>query len=94
MNKISDFTVPDRGRFIRSGFSATNLKHDIDNPLQSHFLAVGRGENPGNTVPVQLVDFMRNDNTATPTEYPDIAAAKFLKHIQDVFEILDMAALI
>ena len=43
---------------------------------------------------MQLLHLIRNDDAAAAGEYPDLRAIPFLEHIDHVFQVFDMAALV
>ena len=67
---------------------------DVDHRRQAEALTVFRSEDPGHTDAVQVVDLGRNDGSAAPAVDPDVAGPALAKGLHEVFEELDVAALV
>ena len=69
-------------------------EHVQHHPLQPHLLAVVGRVDAGYSVFVKQPDLFRDDDASTAAEDPDVTGASCAQHVQRVFEVLEMAALI
>ena len=72
----------------------TLLQHQIDHPLKAHLHSIFRRKYFSNAIRLEFCDFLRHDDTAAASKYPDMAGSLFLEQVIHVFEILDVPPLI
>ena len=81
-----------RGRL--AGVKATARHHVVDHALQPDTLTVLWRIDARDTIAVQLFYFVGHNDTATATEYLNVACLPLAQHIDHVLKVLDVAALI
>ena len=80
--------------FHRQARGARAAHHVLDHRDQAHVHAVVRVIDAFDTVGLQLADLFRGDGAAAAAEDFDMRSAAFLQHVDHVFEVFDMAALV
>ena len=70
------------------------LDHRVDHSGEAHPLAVVGREDPGHTAALQLLDLARHDHPATTAVDANVAGALLAQAIEQVREVLDVAALV
>ena len=68
--------------------------HRVDHPGQAQPLAVGGGEDVGDAVGVQPVDLLLHDDAPATAVDLDVACAALAQEVDEVREVLDVAALV
>ena len=81
-----------RGMQRRVGVAAP---HDLaDHAVQAHALPVLRAVDPCDAVGLQLPDLRGHDDAAASAEHLDVLAAALPERVDDVLEVLEVAALV
>ncbi len=83
----------DAGR-LRGEVDVALRDHQVDHPGQAEALAVLGGEDARDAALVQQLDLARHDHAAAAAVDPDVPGAALAQQLDEVAEVLDVAALV